>query len=183
MTDDRHAGLLDHYDPGGFYCEVFGASKHPVSHTRTVRGRLDGMSLADLRRRAQAAERELYNLGVTFTVYTSREQIDRILPFDVIPRILSSSEWQTIERGVIQRVTALNLFIEDVYHEQKIFRDGVVPAELVLGNVNYRPQMRDVAVPFGSYVNICGAVTAVSACWRTTHARRRASPTWSRTVT
>jgi len=156
MTDDRPTGLLDHYDPGGFYCEVFGGSKHPVSHTRTVRERLQGMSLADLRRRAQAAERELYNLGVTFTVYTSREQIDRILPFDVIPRILSSSEWQTIERGVIQRVTALNLFIQDVYHEQKIFRDGVVPAELVLGNANYRPQMQDVAVPFGSYVNICG---------------------------
>jgi len=156
MTQQRSTGLLEHYDPGGFYCEVFGGPTHPADHTRAVRDRLDRMSLAELRRRAQAAERELFNLGVTFTVYTSREQIDRILPFDVIPRVLSAADWDMVERGVIQRVTALNRFIEDVYHEQKILRDGVVPAELVLENANYRPQMRNVRVPFGSYVNICG---------------------------
>ena len=156
MKERRPAGLLEGYDPGGFFCETFGGPKQPADHTRTVRDRLDGLSLAELRRRAQAAERELFNLGVTFTVYTSREQIDRILPFDVIPRVLSAAEWDTIERGVIQRVTALNRFIEDVYHEQRILRDGVVPAELVLGNANFRPQMQGLAVPFGSYVNICG---------------------------
>jgi uncharacterized circularly permuted ATP-grasp superfamily protein len=156
MTDWRPSGLLEDYDAGGYYCEIFGAAKQHAPHTRTVRERIDALSLAELRRRAQAAERELYNLGVTFTVYTSREQIDRILPFDVIPRVLSAVEWETIERGVIQRVTALNRFIEDVYHEQRILRDGVVPAELVLGNANFRPQMRGLKVPFGNYVNICG---------------------------
>ena len=74
----------------------------------------------------------------------------------MIPRVLSAAEWDTIERGVIQRVTALNRFIEDIYHKQKILRDGIVPADLVLGNANYRAQMRDLKVPFGSYVNICG---------------------------
>jgi uncharacterized circularly permuted ATP-grasp superfamily protein len=156
MTGHKSAGLLHGYDPGGFYCEMFGDPKHPAGHTRVVRDRLDELSLAELRRRAQAAERELFNLGVTFTVYTSREQIDRILPFDVIPRVLSAAEWEHIERGVTQRVTALNRFIEDVYHEQRILRDGIVPADLVLGNANYRPQMRGLKVPFGSYVNICG---------------------------
>jgi uncharacterized circularly permuted ATP-grasp superfamily protein len=156
MTERRPAGLLDAYDRGGFYCELFGDAKHAASHTRTVRERLDGLSLAELRRRAQAAERELFNLGVTFTVYTSREQIDRILPFDVIPRVLSAAEWDTIERGVVQRVTALNHFIEDVYDGQRILRDGIVPSDLVLGNANFRPQMRGLKVPFGSYVNICG---------------------------
>jgi len=156
MTERRPAGLLEDYDASGFYCEIFGGRKKPAPHTLTVRERLDALSLAELRRRAQAAERELFNLGVTFTVYTSREQIDRILPFDVIPRVLSAAEWETLERGVAQRVTALNRFIEDVYHEQRILRDGIVPAELVLGNANYRPQMRGLAVPFGSYVNICG---------------------------
>jgi len=156
MTDRPPTGLLEDYDAGGYYCEIFGAAKRPALHTRTVRERIDALSLAELRRRAQAAERELYNLGVTFTVYTSREQIDRILPFDVIPRVLSAVEWETIERGVIQRVTALNRFIEDVYHEQRILRDGVVPTELVLGNANFRPQMRGLKVPFGNYVNICG---------------------------
>jgi uncharacterized circularly permuted ATP-grasp superfamily protein len=114
MTGHKSAGMLHGYDPGGFYCEMFGDRKHPAGHTRVVRDRLDELSLAELRRRAQAAERELFNLGVTFTVYTSREQIDRILPFDVIPRVLSAAEWEHIERGVIQRVTALNRFIEDV---------------------------------------------------------------------
>ncbi len=156
MTDRKPAGLLSGYDPGGFYCEMFGGRRSAAGHTRVVRDRLDHMTLADLRRRAQAAERELFNLGVTFTVYTSREQIDRILPFDVIPRVLSAAEWETIERGVVQRVTALNKFIEDIYHGQRILRDGIVPAELVLGNANYRPQMRGLKVPFGSYVNICG---------------------------
>jgi len=156
MTIWKPAGLLEDYESGGFYCEIFGAAKMPAPHTRTVRERIDGLSLAELRRRAQAAEHELFNLGVTFTVYTDREQIDRILPFDVIPRVLSAEEWAMIERGVVQRVTALNRFIEDVYHEQRILRDGIVPAELVLGNANFRPQMRGLKVPFGNYVNICG---------------------------
>ena len=156
MTIWKPAGLLEDYESGGFYCELFGAAKMPAPHTRTVRERIDGLSLAELRRRAQAAEHELFNLGVTFTVYTDREQIDRILPFDVIPRVLSAEEWAMIERGVVQRVTALNRFIEDVYHEQRILRDGIVPAELVLGNANFRPQMQGLKVPFGNYVNICG---------------------------
>jgi len=156
MTGWKPTGLLEDYEPGGFYCELFGAAKMPAPHTRTVRERIDGLSLAELRRRAQAAEHELFNLGVTFTVYTDREQIDRILPFDVIPRVLAAAEWETIERGVVQRVTALNRFIEDIYHEQRILRDGVVPADLVLGNANFRPQMRGLKVPFGNYVNICG---------------------------
>ena len=139
MTDWRPSGLLEDYGSGGFYCELFGTSKRCPPHTQTVRERIDGMSLAEVRRRAQAAERELFNLGVTFTVYTSREQIDRILPFDVIPRVLSAAEWATIEQGVVQRVTALNRFIEDVYHGQRILRDGIVPADLVLGNANFRP--------------------------------------------
>ena len=156
MTIWKPAGLLEDYESGGFYCELFGAAKMPAPHTRTVRERIDGLSLAELRRRAQAAEHELFNLGVTFTVYTDREQIDRILPFDVIPRVLSAEEWAMIERGVVQRVTALNRFIEDIYHEQRILRDGIVPADLVLGNANFRPQMRGLKVPFGNYVNICG---------------------------
>ncbi len=156
MTSWKPTGLLEDYEPGGFYCELVGAAKLPAQHNRTLRERIDGLSLAELRRRAQAAEHELFNLGVTFTVYTDREQIDRILPFDVIPRVLSAAEWATIERGVVQRVTALNRFIEDVYHEQRILRDGIVPADLVLGNANFRPQMQGLKVPFGNYVNICG---------------------------
>jgi uncharacterized circularly permuted ATP-grasp superfamily protein len=97
-----------------------------------------------------------FNLGITFTIYSDRDSIDRILPFDVIPRVLSAEDWQVIEAGVRQRVQALNLFLHDVYHEQGILRDGVVPADLVLGNANYRPAMQGIDLAHGVYVHICG---------------------------
>jgi uncharacterized circularly permuted ATP-grasp superfamily protein len=144
------------YDAGGYYCEVFGRPDAPAHHTLPLRERLSRIPVDELRRRARNAENELFNLGVTFTVYSEKDAIDRILPFDVIPRVLSAAEWQQIEAGVIQRVTALNLFLDDVYHARKALKDGVVPRDLVLGNSNYRPEMQDFAVPCGTYVHICG---------------------------
>ncbi len=148
--------MLENYDPNGFYCEMFGGAGIDPAHTRLVRQRLVSMGIADLRRRARAAEAELYNLGITFTVYTDREAIDRILPFDVIARLLSPADWRTIEAGVKQRVAALNLFLHDLYHDRKILKDRVVPSDLVLGNKNYRPEMVGLDVPHGTYVHICG---------------------------
>ncbi len=156
MSKWQPQGLLDGYDAGDFYCELQGAPDSPARRMIAIQKRLDEYSVAELRRRGLAAERELFNLGVTFTVYSSRDQIDRILPFDVIPRVLSAAEWNKIERGVVQRVTALNRFVEDIYGEQRVLKDRVIPADLVLKNANYRPQMRGLKVPFGNYINICG---------------------------
>jgi uncharacterized circularly permuted ATP-grasp superfamily protein len=144
------------YDAGGYYCEVFGRPDAPAHHTQPLRERLSRIPVEELRRRARNAENELFNLGVTFTVYSEKDAIDRILPFDVIPRVLSADEWRHIEAGVIQRVTALNLFLHDVYHAQKALKDGIVPRDLVLGNSNYRPEMQGFDVPCGTYVHICG---------------------------
>lgn len=142
--------LLTGYDPGAHYCEMMsGSSNH------AVRDRLAALPMEALRQRAAAAETELYNLGITFTVYSDSTAIDRILPFDVIPRVISAQEWQKLEFGVIQRVTALNLFLHDIYHDQKILADGVLPADLV-GNSNYQPLMRGVDLPNNTYVQICG---------------------------
>ena len=118
--------------------------------------RLRAIGLEALRARAAAAETELIDLGVTFTVYTDATAIDRILPFDCIPRILTAREWTLMERACIQRVTALNAFLGDIYGPAKIVRDGVVPAELIFGNANYRPEMKDFPVPHGTYVHVCG---------------------------
>jgi uncharacterized circularly permuted ATP-grasp superfamily protein len=156
MSITAQANPLAGYDHDGFWCEMYGARKSPSPHAADVCGRLSDMDLAELRRRAQAAENELFNLGITFTVYSERGSIDRILPFDVIPRILSAADWRTIETGVRQRVSALNHFLHDIYHEQKILRDGVVPPELVRGNANFRPLMQGVDLPHGVYVHICG---------------------------
>src|SRR5260221_10103019 len=99
--------LLDGYDPGNFYCELL---RSPGNFR--LRDRLAGLSIADFKRRAASAEQALYNLGIPFTVYSDGNAIDRILPFDAIPRVLSAAEWADRERGVIQRVNALNLLIE-----------------------------------------------------------------------
>ncbi len=144
------------YRPGGYYCEMFGSRDQPGSHTQPVRDRLARLDLEDLRARVKDAELELFSFGITFTVYTQKDAIDRILPFDVIPRIISAQEWRTIESGATQRVQALNLFLHDVYHDQKILKDGIVPSELVLGNANYRQQMVGLEVPGGTYVHING---------------------------
>src|SRR5258708_6113520 len=149
------SGLLDAYDAGGFYCEMlYGAARDP--RIAQVLARLHQVSPDDLRRRAEIAEAELYNLGITFTVYSDRDAIDRILPFDLVPRILTAAEWDHIERGIRQRVAALNAFLWDVYHERAILRDKIVPESLVLGNANYRPEMIGLDVPHRTYVHICG---------------------------
>jgi len=149
-----HKGLLSDYDPGDYFCEMFG--RRGLAHTRSIRRHLDSMEPAALRRRARDAERELFNLGITFTVYSDRDVIDRILPFDVIPRVLSRNDWATIESGVKQRVAAINLFLGDIYNAGHILKDGTVPAELVRGNANFRKEMCGFTPPGGTYVHICG---------------------------
>jgi uncharacterized circularly permuted ATP-grasp superfamily protein len=147
---------LNAYDANGFYDELFGAPGHDAPHTEELRRRLADFSIEELERRSDDADRELYNFGITFTVYTDRQAIDRILPFDVIPRVLSPADWQAIEDGSTQRVAALNLFLHDIYHDRKVIKDGVVPEDLVLGNKNYRRGMEGVSPPLGTYVHICG---------------------------
>lgn len=156
MTTADPAGLLAKYDPDGFFCEMFGDGPGPARGREALVERLDRFTVKDLKRRAQYAERELYNLGITFTVYTEKDQIDRILPFDVIPRVLSAREWETVERGVVQRVAALNALIWDVYHDQRIIKDGIIPAELILGSKHYRPEMQGLDVPFRNYCHVAG---------------------------
>jgi uncharacterized circularly permuted ATP-grasp superfamily protein len=151
MGSIQEGAVLDGYDPDGCYCELLRCSDGAA-----LRARLAHLPIAEFSRRAAAAEQALYDLGVTFTVYSDASAIDRILPFDAIPRLISVAEWQRIERGVVQRVTALNLLLDDIYHRQEILRDQVLPADLILGNGNFRLPMRDVAVPHKAYVNICG---------------------------
>jgi uncharacterized circularly permuted ATP-grasp superfamily protein len=144
------------YNSDGFFCEMLGGKDSPADHTLSIRDRLNRLGLEELRGRARDAELELYSFGITFTVYTQKDVIDRILPFDVIPRVISAETWSTIEAGVTQRVEALNLFLWDIYHDQKILKDGTVPKDLVLGNKNYCEQMQGIDVPFGTYVHING---------------------------
>jgi uncharacterized circularly permuted ATP-grasp superfamily protein len=144
------------YDPGRYFCELTRHRPDAGPVPEWLIQRLGQIGLDALRARASAAETELIDLGVTFTVYSDATAIDRILPFDCIPRILTSREWALLESACIQRVTALNAFLGDIYGPGHIVKDGVIPPELVYGNANYRPEMKDFPVPHGTYVHVCG---------------------------
>ena len=144
------------YDPGPYFCELGAGRSGDGGASAKVRERIAAIGLEGLHARAAAAENDLINLGITFTVYSDATAIDRILPFDCIPRILTASEWRVLEAGVRQRVAAINAFLHDIYHDRRILADGVVPADLVLSNANYRPEMEQFPIRFGTYVHICG---------------------------
>ena len=146
--------MFDGYPVGDFFCEYLRQEADPS--VETIRSRFARFDLAELKRRAAFAQAELFNLGITFTVYSDRDAIDRVLPFDLIPRVLSAREWDTIERGVTQRVSAINLFLWDIYHDRKILRDGIVPRELVEANPNYQRAMIGLDVPVGVYAHVSG---------------------------
>lgn len=149
-------GPLAGYDAGPNFCEMFGRDGLGLPHARAVIERLQALDLDILRARSGDAALELYNLGITFTVYTEKDAVDRILPFDIVPRLISRDDWQLIETGVQQRVRALNAFLWDIYHDAHILKDGVVPAALVRGNPYYRKEMEGFDPPHGVYVHIAG---------------------------
>jgi uncharacterized circularly permuted ATP-grasp superfamily protein len=144
------------YDPGRYFCELTRKRNDAGPIPALLIERLAAIGMEALRARAVSAETELIDLGVTFTVYSDATAIDRILPFDCIPRVLTAPEWALLERACIQRVAAINAFLGDIYGRGLIVKDGVIPAELVYGNANYRPEMKDFPVPYGTYVHVCG---------------------------
>jgi uncharacterized circularly permuted ATP-grasp superfamily protein len=114
------------------------------------------LSSDELIERQQMADASFLNQGITFTVYNNEAGTEKIFPYDLLPRIVTAEEWEHVERGLRQRITALNLFLDDVYHDAKILKDGVVPPELIYTSAHYRREMRGVDVPKGIYVSVCG---------------------------
>jgi uncharacterized circularly permuted ATP-grasp superfamily protein len=131
---------FQNYDTGSFYDELFESSGKPRSVVAPLIQRLKAMPHSDLIRQQKAAESEFLQMGITFTVYGNNEGTEKIFPFDIIPRIVPNPEWQVIEKGLIQRIQALNLFIDDIYHGQQILKDKAIPKEVVLSSFGYRTQ-------------------------------------------
>ena len=117
---------------------------------------LNQLSIEELNRKEELAKRLFMSQGITFTVYSSGEGIEKIFPFDIIPRIITSAEWDYIERGIKQRLKALNLFLKDIYHNQFIIKDGVIPAEMIYSCPHYLREMHNFPVPYDIYVHISG---------------------------
>ena len=110
----------------------------------------------ELHRSKQEADLSFFNQGITFTVYGRGEGTEQIFPHDLLPRIITSAEWAIIERGLTQRITALNLFLADIYHERRILKDRVIPGELIYTCKHFRRQMQGVVVPRDVYVSVAG---------------------------
>src|SRR5262249_53947075 len=121
--------------------ELFDRTTAPHAHCAALVERLGRFYLPEFQAKPASADLAFVNHGITFSVYSDRRGVEKIFPFDLIPRTIPASEWATLETGLIQRVKALNLFLHDVYHNQRILREGVIPAELVLGSKGFRKEM------------------------------------------
>ena len=114
------------------------------------------LSIEELNKKEELAKRLFMSQGITFTVYSSGEGIEKIFPFDIIPRIITAAEWDYIEKGIKQRLKALNLFLKDVYHNQFIIKDGMVPIDMIYSCPHFLREMHDLPVPYDIYVHIAG---------------------------
>ncbi|MGV6818839.1 MAG: circularly permuted type 2 ATP-grasp protein [Thiotrichales bacterium] len=149
---------LSHYQIENFYDEIFSRPNRSRSYAKNLVKLLRNINAEELAERQGAAELAIKQMGVTFTVYCQEQgTIDRNWPFDILPRIIPKKEWDVVAKGLKQRAKALNLFIDDLYHDQKIIKDGVFPEEVLAKSKNFRPQCVGVNPPGGTWAHICGS--------------------------
>ena len=148
--------LNDPIGPGAAYDELLTQSGRPRAPARTLMRFLKSLSKSELLERKRSAELAIKTMGITFSVYSDGGNVDREWPCDIIPRIIGEKEWRSVSEGLIQRLTALNLFIDDIYNDQKILKDRIVPAELIAKSRNFREECRGIKPLGGVWAHICG---------------------------
>ena len=144
------------YESGGFYDEIISSPGNARKPAQKLLSYLKSLSEDDIDSRKLAAESTIREMGVSFTVYTEEGNIDRAWPFDIIPRVISKKQWDQTAAGLEQRLQALNLFIDDLYHDQKIIKDGVIPEFVLKQSKNYRKECEGISPAFGVWAHICG---------------------------
>ena len=147
--------LKSYLVPNAVWDEMIGNNEVREQYAKAVKF-LNLLSIEELNKKEELAKRLFMSQGITFTVYNSGEGIEKIFPFDIIPRIITSAEWDYIEKGIKQRIKALNLFLKDIYSNQFIIKDGVVPAEMIYNCPHYLREMHNFPVPYDIYVHISG---------------------------
>jgi uncharacterized circularly permuted ATP-grasp superfamily protein len=147
---------FESYETAGFYDEMFEPTGRPRAGAAMLVQKIEALSAGEIKHCQQAAELALLNMGITFNVYGHEAGTEKVWPFDIVPRIIEAHEWEQIEKGLRQRITALNLFIDDIYHDQKIVRDGVVPEELVYSGKCYLAPCAGLNPPRGVWCHISG---------------------------
>ena len=152
----NETSLLKNYlEQPNVWDEMF--SKEGIrSHYKNFVSAVENLPVQEMSHKSELAKKLFMTQGITFTVYTSGEGIEKIFPFDIIPRIITGAEWKQIEAGIKQRLKALNIFLTDIYHEQFIIKDGIIPAALIYSCPNFLREMVNVNVPFDIYTHIAG---------------------------
>lgn len=151
-----HTMDFSDYDPGPFYDEMFEASGAPRPGCRMLYEKIISLPPQEILARQAAAEQALYDMGITFTVYGHEDGTEKIFPFDIVPRIIEAGEWDSLERGLAQRIRALNLFIGDVYGKGRIMADGVVPRSVVESSSGYFKECQGLSPPRGVWCHVTG---------------------------
>ncbi|MEK7392930.1 MAG: circularly permuted type 2 ATP-grasp protein [Fibrobacterota bacterium] len=149
--------IFSRYELDSAYDEMFDLANKARPQYKPLHDRLTGMPEDVWKTRQEQADLMFLNQGITFTVYSSNEGTEKIFPYDLLPRIITASEWATLEKGLEQRIIALNMFLADIYHEGKILKDKIVPREMVESCPHYRPEMKGIKVPNGVYVSVTGS--------------------------
>ncbi len=147
---------LETYDPQKFYDELFADKGQPRPHARALIDWMRSLAPGELQRYQEAARISLYKLGVTFNVYNDDRGVEKVFPFDIIPRVISASEWASLEAGLKQRIRALNLFLDDIYNEQRIVKDGIVPANIIESATGFLKPCVGLKPPSGVWCHITG---------------------------
>lgn len=147
---------LEDYETGEYYDELFAKPGEARPAARPLIDHLKRLPNEELLQRQRAAELSMMRMGITFNVYSDNQGVEKTFPFDLIPRIIPGSEWKHIEEGLKQRIYALNLFIHDLYHEQKILKSGIVPEDLLMSSKGFRPQCVGVKPPKDIWIHITG---------------------------
>ena len=147
---------FNHYDTEGFYDEMFTANSEIRPGYQHFKERVEQLSPEEFQRRQISAERALMAMGITFNVYSENEGTERIMPVDIIPRIVHAQEWEKMEKGLIQRITALNLFLADIYSDQKIIKDGIIPREVIYSSKNFLAPCMGIKPPKNIWIHITG---------------------------
>lgn len=151
------SSLFETYQPLDATLDEFFADRgSPRAGLASIVAALERLGAQELAKRQRLANSAFLNAGVTFSVYSDQKGAERIFPFDLLPRVILADQWTPIERGLIQRVRTLNAFLNDIYGEQRILKDGVIPKELVLGSTGYLPKMHGVRPPHNHYVHVAG---------------------------
>jgi len=157
VVPNAKSGLFESYAPvTGTYDETVAADGNPRTHTRRVHAMLNALSAREFARYQSLAELSLFNQGVTFSVYSDKQGTEKIFPICLAPRVIGAAEWARVEAGLAQRIAALNHFLDDMYGEQKILKQGVIPADLVLGAKQHESKLRGIKPAGGVRIPIAG---------------------------